>query len=145
MFERMLDKSKEPSVAEIREYIGEDGYERLGRLESILSGQYELMKELRFPFGNHYGWGYKLSHKSFHLCYAFFEKGAFTIMIQIGDRQVPKAENMIVNMSPKAQKLWAERYPCGDHGGWIQYRVLEDGDMEEAISFIHAKKAPARL
>ena len=74
MFERMLDKSKEPSVAEIREYIGEDGYERLGRLESILSGQYELMKELRFPFGNHYGWGYKLSHKSFICAMRFLKK-----------------------------------------------------------------------
>ena len=56
MFERMLDKSRKPDEAEIREYIGEDSYKRLCRLESILSEQYQLSKELRFPFGNHYGW-----------------------------------------------------------------------------------------
>ena len=142
MFERMLDKSRKPDEAEIREYIGEDSYKRLCQFESILSEQYQLSKELRFPFGNHYGWGYKLSHKSIHLCYAFFEKGAFTITVQIGDRQVPKAEQIIAEMSPKARELWANRYPCGDIGGWIHYRVLEDEELEEVISFVNAKRAP---
>lgn len=142
MFERMLDKSKEPSVDEIRDYIGEESYERLCRLETILSKTYDLSKILRFPFGNKYGWGYKLSHRSFHLCYVFFEKDAFNVMIQIGDVQLPEAEAIIAGLSPKAQELWAKRYPCGDHGGWVHYRVLEDVELDDVISLIHAKKAP---
>lgn len=66
MFERMLNKNKEPSLTEIRETIGENGYMLLQLLDNTLAQRYDLSKELRFPFGNHYGWGYKYSHKSLH-------------------------------------------------------------------------------
>ena len=55
---------------------------------------------------------------------------------------MPKAEQIIAEMSPKARELWANRYPCGDIGGWIHYRVLEDEELEEVISFVNAKRAP---
>ena len=74
MYERMLDKSNKPCLSQIIEYIGKDGYARLCKLETYLKTQYNLSRELRFPFGNNYGWGYKYSHKSFHLFYAFFER-----------------------------------------------------------------------
>lgn len=144
MYERMLDKSRMPDLEQICNYMGEDSYARMGRLEALLAAQYNLTKELRFPFGSHYGWGYKYSQKSSHLCYAFFERGAFTIMIQVGDRQVPVMEKALPGLSQKSQDLWANRYPCGDHGGWIQYRILEDYDLPEIIQFIHAKKSPPK-
>lgn len=68
MYERMLDKGKAPCEADLRAYIGEAGCTRLAELERILSQQYALKRDLRFPFGNSYGWGYKYSHKSAHLC-----------------------------------------------------------------------------
>lgn len=97
---------------------------RLSLLEEYLQTQYYLLKELRFPFGNNYGWGYKSSHKSNHLCYAFFEKGAFTVTIQIGDKQLGLLERYLSDLSPKAQELWGNRYPCGDNGGWVHYQIL---------------------
>lgn len=142
MFERMLDKSIIPNASQILETLGEKSYEQLMQFEASLSSQYDLHKELRFPFGNNYGWGYKYSHKTFHLCYAFFEKGAFTVMLQIGDKQVAKAERIIAGLSDKAQTVWSNRYPCGDQGGWIFYRIIEDQDVSEVIQCIHAKKAP---
>lgn len=142
MFERMLNKRDTPSSAEIREYIGEAGFERLCALEERLSEQYDLAKDLRFPFGNRYGWGYKYSHKSFHLCYAFFEKSAVTITIQVGDKQVPTLEAGLEKLSPRARELWANRYPCGDTGGWVHYRMPHDGDLADIMAFVHAKKAP---
>lgn len=67
-------------------------------MEEYLNTHYQLVKEIRFPFGNSYGWGYKYSHKSSHLCYAFFEKGAFTVTIQIGDKQAQLVEDVLSSL-----------------------------------------------
>lgn len=140
MYERMLDKSREPSLEEIKEYVGTTAYSLLCMFEDSLKLRYDLVSELRFPFGNSYGWGYKYSHKSFHLCYAFFENRAFTVMIQIGDKQVPALEKILNTLSPKSRELWDSRYPCGEHGGWVRYRVLECSDLPEILKFVNAKK-----
>ena len=142
MYERLLDKSHEPALEQIKEYLGNESHERLTQLEKYLQTHYLLTKELRFPFGNSYGWGYKYSHKSAHLCYAFFEEEAFTVTIQIGDKQVPVVENALNSLSPKTQKLWEERYPCGGNGGWVHFRVLRDEELKEVYTLISAKKKP---
>ena len=143
MYERMLDKGNEPTAEQIMEYLDNESYARLLSLEEYLRAHYLLSKELRFPFGNNYGWGYKFSHKSTHLCYAFFEKGAFAVTLQIGDKQVHLVESVMSDLSPKAQELWANRYPCGERGGWIHYRVLDDTDLIDVYKLIGAKKKPA--
>jgi len=139
----MLDKGNEPTAEQIMEYLDNESYARLLSLEEYLRAHYLLSKELRFPFGNNYGWGYKFSHKSTHLCYAFFEKGAFAVTLQIGDKQVHLVESVMSDLSPKAQELWANRYPCGERGGWIHYRVLDDTDLIDVYKLIGAKKKPA--
>jgi len=143
MFERMLDKIKVPSEAEIKAFIGEKSYSRLEKFEKYLKENYEIIRDLKFPFGNDYGWGYKYSHKLSHLCYVFFEKGAFTITLQIGDKLVPKMEDMLPKLSQKMQNLWEGRYPCGD-GGWIHYRVLSDEDVAEVVRLVSIRKVPIK-
>ena len=140
MYERLLDKNNEPTLEQVREYLGEESIKRLLALEDYLQTHYHLSKEMRFPFGNNYGWGYKYSHKSSHLCYIFFEKDAFTVTIQIGDKQVHLVENYLSELSSKAQELWENRYPCGDNGGWVHYRILSDNELNDIYKFISAKK-----
>ena len=142
MYERLADKGSEPSPEQVEAYLGDTGFARLMALEDYLWGHYDLSKELRFPFGNSYGWGYKYSHKSAHLCYVFFEQGAFTVTLQIGDKQVPAVEGMLGSLSQKAQELWAGRYPCGKQGGWMHYRVLDDKDLGDVCQLIAARKKP---
>jgi len=143
MYERILDKAIEPNFKQIKECLGSQGYKNLSTLEEYLQTHYQLSKEIRFPFGNSYGWGYKYSHKSTHLCYAFFENEAFTVTIQIGDKQVHLVENALNSLSPKAQELWANRYPCGDNGGWIHFRVLCEKELTDVYKLINAKKKPS--
>lgn len=144
MYERLLDKSSEPSAHQVEGYLGDESYKRLLMLQEHLQAHYHLTKELRFPFGGSYGWGYKYSHKSSHLCYAFFEEEAFTVTVQIDDKQVHVVENFFDELSLKAQELWENRYPCGENGGWVHYRVISDEDLADVFRFIHAKKKPAK-
>ena len=143
MYERMTDKNAVPDEASIKEYIGEKSSERLASLEEKLNKNYQISRELKFPFGNSYGWGYKYSHKSAHLCYVFFEKGAFTVTLQIGDKEVPLAEKVISSMLERTQELWANRYPCGEHGGWVHYRVLSDDEIGDVFGLIAVRKKPS--
>lgn len=140
MYERMLDKNSKPADIQIQEYLGCQSYGRLTVMEEYLSTHYQLVKEIKFPFGSSYGWGYKYSHKSSHLCYVFFEKGAFTVTIQIGDKQAQLVEDVLPSLLPKTQILWKGRYPCGEHGGWIHYRVLEDEELSDIFKLINIRK-----
>jgi len=140
MYERMLDKNSKPADIQIQEYLGCQSYGRLTVMEEYLSTHYQLVKKIRFSFGSSYGWGYKYSHKSSHLCHAFFEKGAFTVTIQIGDKQAQLVEDVLPSLLPKTQILWKGRYPCGEHGGWIHYRVLADEELSDIFKLINIRK-----
>lgn len=120
---RMLDKTNEPTIEAIATQLGPKAQKNLDSFEKELLKKYDLKKELRFPFGNNYGWGYKYSHKNKHLCYLFFEEGGFTIMLQLGDGG--KVEACKNQLSPYALDLWANRYPCGKKGGgWIDLVII---------------------
>ena len=75
--------------------------------------------ELKFPFGNGYGWGYKVSNKTKHMFYLFFEKGGITIMLQINKIKTEKEIEKYNNLSYEGKEHWRNRYPCGENGGWI--------------------------
>lgn len=128
MYERMLDKALRPEPGQICAYMGADAYARLSALETALAARYDLTRELRFPFGNSYGWGYKYAHRSTHLCYAFFEKGAFTLMVQIGDRQVRPLERALAELSERRGNFGqtvipAERRAAGSGTGCCVIRI----------------------
>lgn len=103
-----------------------------------------MVRELKYPFGSDYGWGYKYSHKQAHLCYAFFETGAVTVTLQLGDKAVPALEALLPGMLPKTRELWASRYPCGKSGGWVHYRVLDTSELDDVFELIKIKKRPKR-
>ena len=142
MYERMIDKSVQPEINDIERYIGLNGCRYLQFLEDALMKRYNIQREICFPFGNTYGWGYKYSHKTKHLCYLFFEKDAITITMQIGDREVPLLNQMLPTFSSKTQSLWEHRYLCGENGGWVHVRILSEDDLDDAIKLIEIRKKP---
>lgn len=140
MYERLLDKNNPPTSEKIKEYIETESNIILMQFEDFLNNNYDIKKEIKFPFGNNYGWGYKYSHKSSHICYVFFEAGAFTVTLQIGDNYVPRLEQVLPSLSSKANELWNNRYPCGTQGGWIHYRILGMNDLYDILEFVKVKK-----
>lgn len=141
-YPRILDKQHPPSEQDIAAALGPEAGERLRTLERFLFARYQTGRELRFPFGNHYGWGYKYSHKRIHLCYAFFERNAFTVTVQIGDGGVDAMEAVLPELLPKTRELWADRYPCGKRGGWMHCRVLTGEELKDVCRIIRIKKKP---
>lgn len=143
MFERMLNKDEVPTPEEISDTVSADGMRLLDVLEGFLNNAYRLNRELKFPFGNDYGWGYKYSHLKKHLCYVFFEKGAFTVTVQIGKNELTGLYKIFDALLPKTKELWENRYPCGD-GGWLHYRILNENELSDVIKLIGLKKKPAQ-
>jgi len=142
MSERLTDKTQTPTPAEIDAFIGADAKRQLERLETELTARYDLQRELRFPFGKSYGWGYKFSHKHAHLLYVFFTSASIVATLQIGDAQVAKLEATLPDLSSKTQQLWRNRYPCGKQGGWIHDEIDSDADLADVLALIAIRKKP---
>ena len=138
----MLDKNKKPSEADIENFTGPKSYKIIQRMETALKEKYDLKKELRFPFGNSYGWGYKYSHKTKHLFYLFFEKNSLTATTQIGDANVKKLKEILPSLPAKAQTVWQNRYPCGKEGGWIHYPLTNSSDLNVFIKILSVRYNP---
>ncbi|OPJ63800.1 DUF3788 family protein [Clostridium oryzae] len=142
MGERMLDKNNTPSKVEILKYIGNDAKILLDKFDEMFAKQYDMQKELKFPFGNNYGWGYKYSHKTKHLCYVFFEHGEIDVLLQISSKNKEKLNELISQGLTMTKELWENRYPCSD-GGWINYRPKTEADIKEIMRLLAFKKKPA--
>ncbi|MCK9170101.1 MAG: DUF3788 domain-containing protein [Treponema sp.] len=131
----MLDKQHQPSEDEIRRFIGGDSCKNLCLIKNKLEDFLDLNIELKFPFGNTYGWGYKFSHRSKHLFYIFFEKGSLTLMTQINEPESDKEKGLINELSADGRKCWETKYPC-KNGGWIHYRFSSTDNLKDVGIFI---------
>jgi len=136
MHERMLNKQVVPMEGEINEFIGRKSVENIKLIKSGLENIFEINMELKFPFGNNYGWGYKVSSKSKHLFYIFFEKNSITIMLQISKIETEKELGKLNKLSEEGKKYWENRYPCGKTGGWIHYRILNKKHIKDIGIFL---------
>jgi hypothetical protein len=139
MYERMLDKLEEPSITDIEDYIGSNAASSIQILKRNLEENFQITYELKFPFGNTYGWGYKVSIKKKNLLYIFFEKEAMTVTFQIKALSTDYLQNEYRKLSEKGKEYWENRYPCGNGGGWIHYRVLRKEDLKDIGVFIMMK------
>jgi len=131
MFERMLDKNLLPNVCEIEKYIGKRSSKYIKCIISNLKNNFDIKIEIKYPFGNKYGWGYKISNRTKHLIYIFFEKRAITIMIQLNKMENDIEKSKYEELSTEGKEYWKNRYPCGDGGGWIHYRLLTDENFRD--------------
>ncbi len=135
MSERMLNKNSKPSDDEIKQFIGDDAYACLLLIQKKLSAVFELKVELKFPFGNNYGWGYKYSHKTKHLFYIFFESRSITLMIHITEPTGDIDKELLNKLSDNGKSSWANKYPCSS-GGWVYYNFRDASELSDAGIFV---------
>jgi len=134
MYERLLDKTLSPTFEDLIVHSGSSGTLWV-ELDDYIRKTFSSQRQIRFPYGNKYGWGCKYSFKSRHICDIFAENGAFALFFQIRDLQLDLVYD---NLSEYAQTVCANKYPCGK-GGWLTYRVLEQAHIDDVKKLLSAK------
>jgi hypothetical protein len=129
--------------------MGNDPWQRLMLFENLLREKYALNREIKFPFGNNYGWSFRYTHNKTLLLYVFFEENGFCCTISISGKGAVEVEAMLKELNPKLQTMWENRYPCGYHGehygGWIHYSIENDDELLDIIRLIGVKVKPKKL
>lgn len=141
---RFTEKFHQPHEDFIKLFMGDDAWQRLMRFEDMLRERYDLIREMKFPFGNEYGWGFRYSHKKSLLLYVFFEEGGFCCTISINDKGAQRVEAMLGNLLPEIQAVWINRYACGAAGGWLNRSVVRDEELSDLIQLVGIKVKPKR-
>lgn len=119
MYDRMLDKRFPPGIEDMIAYCGASS-NLFKELNEYLVKELETQTIIRFPYGNHYGWGIKHSKGRRHICDIFPEDGAFSVMLRLNNEQFKEVYD---GLSFYTKQYIDNKYPCGD-GGWIHYRVI---------------------
>lgn len=141
---RLKEKAHQPTEEFVQLYMGDEAWERMRRFELMLREQYDLNREMRFPFGSAYGWGFRYTHKKLLLLYVFFEEGSFCCTISINDGGAPKVEAMLAELHSEIQNIWKNRYPCGAEGGWLNYSVVSDDVLPDLVRLLSIKVKPRK-
>lgn len=141
---RLCEKSNQPTEELIRNFIGNDAWQRLMRFEALLQERYDLVRELKFPFGNEYGWSFRYSHKKSLLLYVAFEEGGFCCTISINSASASKVDAILDELRPEIQAIWKNRYGCGDDGGWLNRSVTCDDELPDLVRLVGIKVKPKK-
>jgi len=145
MYERMLNKQVVPTEDEINEFIGKKSVENIESIKKSLEKIYKINLVLRFPYGNKYGWGYRvaqivnLNRKPKYLFDIFFEKGSINVMCRLKIETEEEIEKYN-KLTEEGKKYWENRYPCGgENSGWIKYRVINKSQLKDIGIFLNIK------
>ena len=134
MYERLLDKTISPTFDDLIAYSTESGILWL-ELDKHMRDIFSAQRQIRFPYGNKYGWSCKYSLKSKHICDIFAENGAFALHFRISNQQL---DSVYDDLAEYAQDICDHKYPC-DGGGWLTYRVLSQSHISDAKKLLSAK------
>ncbi len=134
MYERMLNKSKAPTIAAMTTYCGETAA-LFTELNEWLSTEYGTAQTIVFPYGNSYGWGISHKRKGKLVCNVFPENGAFVIMLKMSDLQFASVYDKLGNYT---KDYIDNKYPC-NNGGWIHDRVTDRAQLADAKTMLAVK------
>ena len=134
MYERLLDKTLSPTFDDLIAYSADRGTLWL-ELDKHMQDIFSAKRQVRFPYGNTYGWSCKYSLKSKHICDIFAENGAFALHFRIG---TPQLESIYNTLTEHGKHICDDKYPCAG-GGWLTYRVLSQSHLTDAKKLLSAK------
>jgi hypothetical protein len=138
-YERMLDKAHQPTDAEILETIGQtDAWLDLRQYIETRYGDWA--PECKF-FAKQYGWMIRYRRSGKTLCSLFPERGAFSVLIVLGEKEAEKALSMVDEFGANARAVLEGTEQLHD-GRWLWIRVLDLGDAEDIKRLLRAKRKP---
>ncbi len=131
MNDRMLNKEVKPSFEEMSSYCGI--MEKLFLdLNNFIKERFMANSEIKFPYGNNYGWCISHHKKTKLICNLFPEKDSFCVMIRKTNKEFLDVYNTV---SDYAKEIIDNRYPC-NNGGWIHFRVRNEKDYSDIVQIL---------
>ncbi len=118
----MLNKELEPSEKDIFTYLGNDAKEAWIDVISFLRTNYDFLPEINYG--------------------GFPEKGAFTILIVLGKKEVEQFEEHINKFSSGCVELFKSVRQFYD-GRWLWIRVLNKSDTADIKRLLIIKRKPS--
>ena len=109
-------------------------------IRKYLAAKYDFTPELVF-YGRKYGWTIRYRKSGKTLCSLFPEKGAFTVLIVLGNKEIEQTQSMLDKFSPEVRSLLENTEQLRD-GCWFWMRVSKKSDIESVKLLLSAKRKP---
>ena len=142
-FERLKDKTSEPTEEVVINFIGKQASKAWIELRQFLEENYDFKPETVF-YGNKYGWLFRYRKSGKTLCSLFPEKGAFTVLIVFGKKEVEKAVSVSDDLSPRVREILLDTEQLHD-GRWLWIRLLTIDDVEDIVKLLAVKRKPKKV
>jgi hypothetical protein len=146
MHERMTDKTRQPSEAEMLETIGQTLAPAWDALRQFLEDTYQITPTCDSG-GRMYGWNLQYRRGGRPLCEMYPEHGSFTALVILGKAELEQAVSRLDTFGQNVQweLMEAPRY---HDGAWMYIRVADphtsQQDVEDIQQLILIKKKPIR-
>ena len=146
MHERMMDKSAQPSDADMVQVIGQPIAESWTALRQFLEETYGIVPIFNSG-GKKYGWNlqYRLGGRPLSELYP--EHGSFTALVILGKTELERALDRLDAFGPTVQRALVET-PRFHDGCWMYIRVADpltcQQDVQDIEQLILIKRKPPK-
>jgi hypothetical protein len=134
-FERMINKEHSPTEEEILTAIGRT--REWHHLRKFLKDNYDFAPELVY-YGKKYGWTIRYRRSGKTLCSLFPEKGAFTVLVVLGNKEVSGIQTVSNKFSHKVKSLIENTEHLHD-GCWLWINVSNMREVRDIIELLKLK------
>ena len=145
-YERLTEKGKQPTDAEMLAVIGSplaDGWTELRR---FLCETYDLEPVFNFG-GPRYGWNLQHRKGGRPLCEMYPEHGSFTALVILGGKELEQAMAQLDTFGPHVRRALVDT-PRYHDGTWMYLRMHDPGSVQQDVQDIERllllKRKPVR-
>ena len=146
MHERMIDKTIQPTDAEMIDFIGQPVAEAWSALRHFLAETYQIVPIFNSG-GKKYGWNLQHRISGRPLCEMYPERGSFTVLVILGKAELEQALERLESFGPTVRQA-LEQSPRYHDGCWMYIRVTDpqtcQQDVQDMQQLILIKKKPPR-
>ena len=146
MYERMMDKSTQPSDGDMIHWIRQPIADEWIALRRFLAETYDIVPIFNSG-GKRYGWNLQYRIGGHPLCEMYPEQGSFTALVILGKAELGQAMDRIEIFGSIVQQALAET-PRYHDGCWMYIRVSDaltcHKDVQDIEELILIKRKPSR-
>ncbi len=146
MYERMLDKSRQPSDEDMINTIGQPIAEAWTALRRFLVETYDIVPKFD-KGGRNYGWNLQHRAGGRPLCELYPEKGSFTALVILGKAELDLALGRLDSFGATVRRALTDSHRYHD-GCWMYIRVSDpqscQQDVQDIQQLILIKRKPPR-